>query len=156
MIGKKYLIQGEPLNGNFIKYDFSSQNWNWITNFSQDFLDWVEFPFPNPNGSELVLARHLDNAWQLFMMDSDGNNVKHITKLGGSEVGWSNNGHYVYFNWDVHKAPGARYIPHYYELEIGKIDVLWPHLPDSVPQFPPLDSQNPIDFRGIVEENTAE
>ena len=155
VIEKKYLTQGEPLNGNFIRYDFSSQNWDWVTSFSQDSLDFVEFPFPNPNGSELVLAQHLDNAWQLFTMDSDGNNVKKITKLGGSEVGWSKDGTKVHFNRDVHKAPGARYIPHYYELETGKIDVLWPHLPDSVPQFPELNTQSPIDFRAIIQDSTS-
>lgn len=155
VIAKKYLKEGEPLSGNYIKFDFSSQKRHWITKFSQDSLHWVEFPRPNPEGTELIFARYQDNAWQLFMMDSEGNNARQLTELGGSELIWSKDGRYAYFNRDMHKAPGARYIPHSYELATGEIEVLWPDLPDSVPQFPPLDTQQPIDFYSIVQNSAS-
>lgn len=155
IIANKHLEQGKKLSGNFIRYDFSSQNWEWITNFSDDSFNWVEIPRPNPLGIELILAKHLKNAWQLFKMDSAGKNIIQLTELGGSEVSWSKDGRYVYFNRDIHKAPGAQYIPHYYELATGEIAPLWPNLPDSVPQFPPLNTQNPIDFRSIVQDSAS-
>jgi len=33
-------------------------------------------------------------------------------------------------------------------------ELLWLHLPDSMPQFPPLDTQNPVDFFSIVRDST--
>lgn len=152
---QKYLTQEEPLSKNFIRYYLSTNSWEWITKFLKDSLRWIEVPRPNPKGSKLVFSRHLDNAWQLFMMDSAGNNEIQLTELGGSDVSWSKDGRYVYFNRDTHKAPGARYIPHYYELATGKTGALWPELPDSVPPFPPLETQHPIDFRAIVQDSAS-
>jgi hypothetical protein len=34
-----------------------------------------------------------------------------------------------------------------------KITPLWPDLPDSVPTFPPLSTQHPIDLYSIVQQN---
>lgn len=153
-ISNKYLTQSEPFSGNYIRYDFDTKTWEWITQFPSDSLNrWVKQPVPNPKGIELIFSRHLNNAWQLFQMNEKGKEVRQITELGGSQPRWSPDGRYVYFNRDMHKAPGARYIPHSYELATGEIEVLWPDLPDSVPQFPPLDTQQPIDFYSIVQSN---
>jgi Tol biopolymer transport system component len=155
-ISNKYTTQDNPLSGNYIRYDFLSNKFDWITNTSSDSLNrWVKQPRPNPKGAELVYTRHTKNAWQLFMMDEKGTNEEQLTELGGSEVSWSKDGRQVYFNRDTHKSPGARYIPHYYELATGNIAPIWPNLPDSVPEFPALDTQNPIDFRGIVQDSAA-
>lgn len=151
-ISNKYLTQDEPLSGNYILYNFNTEKWNWITKFSSDSLNrWIKPPRPNPQGEELVFTRYLENAWQLFTMDSDGNNMEQLTELGSSEPSWSKDGKYIYFNRDTHKAPGARYIPHFYELAAKQIQPLWPNLPDSVPEFPTLETQSPIDFYAIVK-----
>ncbi len=155
-ISNKYLTQGEPFNGNYIRYDFDARNWKWITGFPDDSLNrWVKQPVPNPKRNELVFSRYTKNAWQLFQMNEEGKEIRQITELGGSQPRWSSDGSKIFFNRDTHKAAGARYIPHYYELATGEIQPLWPHLPDSVPQFPLLESQDPIDFRAIVQENAS-
>lgn len=149
----KYLEQGKPNTGNYIRYDFNSKEWNWITSFPEDSLGrWVKTPRPNPKGSEIVYARFVENAWQLFMMDENGDNERQFTILGGHEISWSKDGTKLYFNRDTHKAPGARYIPFYYELETGVISPVWPDLPDSVPEFPLVNTQNPINLRNILKQ----
>jgi len=149
----KYVDQENPQNGNYIRYDFDSKVWTWITTFTNDSLGrWVKLPRPNPKGPEIVYARFVENAWQLFIMDENGDNERQFTILGGNEISWSKDGTKVYFNRDTHKAPGARYIPFYYELETGVISPLWPDLPDSVPEFPPVNTQNPIDLRNILKQ----
>jgi len=154
-ISSYFPSQSDPLNGNYINYNFEKEEWAWITAFSKDSLNrWIKQPDPNPQGTELIFQRHTENAWQLFRMESDGSNLRQITERGGNQLRWSPDGRYVYFNRDVHKAPGARYIPHVYELSTGNIEPLWPHLPDSIPQFPPLETQNPVDFFSIVRDST--
>lgn len=154
-ISSKYVSQDDSLNGNYIRYDFFRDKWDWITNFSDDSLDvWVTRPLPNPKTEDLVYTRHLNNAWQLFLLNKYGKENQQLTKLGASTPRWRNDGKAIYFNRDIHKAPGARYVPHYYELATEEIQPLWPDLPDSVPQFPALDTQDPIDFRAIIQSNS--
>lgn len=151
-ISDKYVDQENPQNGNYIRYDFESKGWTWITDFPRDSLGrWVKLPRPNPKGSELIYSRYIDNAWQLFMMDKHGDHERQFTILGGHEISWAKDGTKVYFNRDTHKAPGARYIPYSYELDTGLFNPIWPNLPDSVPEFPPLNTQNPIDLRAILQ-----
>ena len=153
-ISSYFPSQSNPLDGNYIKYSFEGEDWDWITAFSKDSLNrWIKQPDPNPQGTELIFQRHTENAWQLFRMESDGSNLRQITELGGNQLRWAPDGSRVYFNRDVHKAPGARYVPHVYELSTGTVEPLWPHLPDSVPQFPALDTQNPVDFFTIVRDS---
>lgn len=155
-LSDKYVSQDEPLSGNFIRYDFTTGDWHWITDYPSDSLNrWVKLPRPNPKGREIVFSKYTDNAWQLFMMDPEGANIHQLTHLGGSEVNWSKNGDYVCFNRDTHKAPGAHYISYRYELATGDIEPVWSSLPDSVPQFPPLETQDPIDFLQIVRDSTS-
>lgn len=156
-ISRKYLKQGEPLNGNYIRYDFTQKKWFWLTDFPDDSLNrWVKQPVPNPQGPKLIYSRHLENAWQLFWMDKKGNEIEQITELGGSQPRWSSDGTKIFFNRDTHKAPGARFIPHEYQWASGNIDPLWPNLPDSVPEFPSLETQDPVDFYQIVQDSSSE
>lgn len=155
-IATKYLDQSDPLSGNYISYNLESQSWNWISDFPDDSLyKLVNQPKPNPQEDELIYTRYIDNAWQLFLLNSSGKEIKQLTKFGGENPTWNKNGNGIYFNRDTHKAPGARYIPFYYELATKQLQPLWSNLPDSVPQFPALSTQNPIDFRAIIQNNAT-
>jgi len=155
-ISNKYTNEQDPLNGNFIRYDFKTGNWQWITDFPSDSLNrWAKQPVPNPVGTELIFSRFTENAWQLFQMNDMGKHIRQITKMGGDLPRWSPDGDYVFFNRDVHKAPGAQYIPYSYEIATGNIQPLWPNLPDSVPQFPALASQKPADLYSMVRDSLS-
>ena len=143
----KYEVQSHPLSGNYITYRFDNKQWEWITDFSDDSLSrWVRAPFPNPTNDTLIFSKYAENAWQLFAMDAAGTNHKRITSLGGSNPQWGPDGDRVLFKRDVHKGEGARFVPHYYVPSTGEVEALWPHLPDSVPAFPPVDEQDFMDI----------
>ena len=105
-------------------------------------------PYLNPLGSRMV-----DNAPQIFVTDSSGTRVRQLTKLGGELPFWSPDGSYFTFSRDIHKGAGAHYIMMKCTVPDFKITPLWPDLPDSVPKFPALSTQHPIDLYSIVQQN---
>ncbi len=74
-------------------------------------------------------------------MNSNGENVRRVTELGGDNPRWSYSGEYVVFRRDVHRGPGARYIPFRLDLATLEAAPLFATQPDSLPQFPPLETQ---------------
>ena len=142
IIGQKYVREGDPLSGNFARYDLADSTWQWITAFSEDSLvRYVDVPVPSPTEDLLVQSRETLNADQLFLMNSQGENVRQITELGGDIPRWSPDGGYFIFRRDVHKGEGARYVPFRFDLDAMQAAPLWPALPDSVPDFPDLLTQ---------------
>ncbi len=140
-IGRKYVRNEDPLSGNYARYDFTDSTWHWITDFPKDSLDFLDKPVPSPTSDVVVQARRVQNAEQLFLMNSQGENVRQITKLGGDIPSWSPDGSYVLFRRDVHRGEGARYVPFRFDLDAMQAEPLWPTLPDSVPDFPDLSTQ---------------
>jgi hypothetical protein len=139
--GRKYVRSEDPLSGNYARYDFTDSTWHWITDFSKDSLDLVGTPVPSPTQDLLVQSREVENADQLFLMNSQGENVRQITKLGGDNPQWSPDGSNVVFRRDVNQGKGARYVPFRFDLDAMQAEPLWPALPDSVPDFPDLSAQ---------------
>lgn len=146
VVGKKYVYEDDARDGNFARYDTEADTWSWLTDFSEDELRFVDAAVPNTRGTEVVLSNLVDNAQQLFMMQSDGSNSKQITELGGENVHWHYDGSGFVFVRDVHKGEGAPYVPFVYDLAAGQAVPLWPNLPDSVPAFPALSTQVPISW----------
>ena len=141
--GRKYLQNDNPLSGNFIRYNFADSTWHWISDLQKDsFIRHVDPPVPSPTGTTLVQSRKVKSAPQLFFMNHRGEKVRQITELGGDNPRWSHNGSYFVFRRDVHRGEGARYVPYRFNLETMEAQPLWPTLPDSVPDFPPLSSQS--------------
>lgn len=60
---------------------------------------------------------------------------------------------YFTFSRDIHKGTGAHYIMMKCTVPDFTITPLWPDLPDSVPKFPSLSTQRPIDLYSIVLQN---
>lgn len=139
--GKKYTYESNPRSGNYAKYVFASDEWTWITDFSEDTLDFVDAPAPSPTGDVLAQSRIVENAEQLFLMTSEGEGVRQITRLGGDNPRWSYSGDFFVFRRDVHQGQGARYVPFTYELSTEEVVPLFPAQPDSLPPFPPLSKQ---------------
>ncbi|NBB72416.1 MAG: hypothetical protein GVY35_01915 [Bacteroidetes bacterium] len=140
-IGQKYVDSENSRSGNFTKFTFADNTWNWITDFSKDSLDLVGTPVPSPTSNLLVQSRETGNAEQLFLMNSEGENARRVTELGGDNPQWSPDGSYVVFRRDVHRGKGAHYLPFRFDLETMEAAPLWPALPDSVPDFPDLSTQ---------------
>ena len=137
--GKKYTGKKDPRSGNFVRYDFATDEWHWITDFSEDRITRIAHaPVPSPISRQLVQSRKTGNAWQLFLMNSEGKNVQQVTELGGDNPHWSSDGSYFTFTRDVHKGRGARYVPFKFDLEAMEAEPLFPSQPDSLPDFPPL------------------
>ena len=144
-IGVKYTPDGDPLDGNAARYDFATGEWTWITHFAQDSLNvFIEPLTANPATTSVVFSRFVENAWQLFLMESDGAGVRQITRLGGDNPRWSYDGRKIFFRRDVHRGPGARYVPFVYDTVTETEAPLWPNLPDSLPAFPPLPENVPL------------
>jgi hypothetical protein len=140
-VGKKYIRNGAPKSGNFARYDFDEDSWYWITNVSQDSLRHMGTPVPSPTDDHIVQSREIENAKQLFLMNSRGKNTRQITDLGGDIPGWGPDASYITFRRDVHRGEGARYVPFRFDLETMTAEPLWPARPDSVPDFPDLSTQ---------------
>jgi Tol biopolymer transport system component len=130
-----------PKSGDYARYDFADSSWQWITDFSKDSLRHMKTPVPSPTSDLVVQTRKAGNAEQLFLMNNRGENVRRITDLGGDIPGWGPEGSHITFRRDVHRGEGARYVPYRFDLETNEAKPLWPALPDSVPDFPPLSSQ---------------
>ena len=141
-IGKKYLRDNSPPSGNFARYNFADSTWQWITDFPEDSLDLVDTPVACPGTNYIFQAREVQNAKQLFIMESRGENARQITTLGGDIPRCGSNGSYFIFRRDVNQGQGARYVPFRFELETMEAEPLWPTLPDSVPDFPTLSTQS--------------
>jgi Tol biopolymer transport system component len=75
-------------------------------------------------------------------MNTDGEEIRRITQLGGDNPRWSADGSSFVFRRDVHRGEGARYVPFRFDLETMEAKPLWPALPDSVPDFPDLSTQS--------------
>jgi len=143
VVGQKYLREEDPRSGNFARYDFADSTWHWITDFPKDSLvRYVDPPVPSPTSTVLVQSRKVHNAPQLFLMNHRGENIRQITELGGDNPRWSPDGSYFVFRRDVHRGEGARYVPYRFDPDRMEGQPLWPTLPDSVPDFPPLSSQS--------------
>lgn len=146
VVGTKFLPEHTPQSGNIARYDFDTNRWNWITQES------VEQGLRTPPvvgisaHDQLVQVRRIDNAEQLFLMRNDGTQRQQITELGGDDARWTYDGRRLIFRRDVHKGEDARYVPFVYDVESGAEFPLWPALPDSVPQFPAIETQNPVEI----------
>ncbi len=101
-------------------------------------------PIPSPTRDQLVQSRRVNYAKQLFLMDHRGENVRQITERGGENLQWTPDGNSFLFKRDVHRGEGARYVPYRFDLTTREAEPLWPALPDSVPEFPPLSTQEPL------------
>ncbi len=139
--GQKFVYREDPLfeeyDGNWARYDLATGAWRYITNVPSDSI-YTIFAVPSPVSETVVLQREVENADQLFLMNSDGGDVRRITEFGGNVPRWAADGSSFFFIRDVDRGPGARWIPFAYDLGSGQERVLWPALPDSVPVFPPL------------------
>jgi len=152
--GVKWTSQTDTMNGNYIRYDFATKQWHWITHEpNAPEIQAYFFLSPSPTSTTIVYSNRVDNAQQLFVTDSSGNGVRQLTKLGGEDPFWSPDGSYFTFSRDIHKGDGAHYIMMKCTVPDFKITPLWPDLPDSVPTFPPLSTQHPIDLYSIVQQN---
>jgi Tol biopolymer transport system component len=141
-VGKKYVRSDDSRSGNFARYDFNDESWHWITDFPKDSLRSIQKPVPSPTSDLIVQARENGNAKQLFLMNHWGGSVRQITELGGDIPVWNSDGSYVMFRRDVNRGSGARYVPFKFDMQTMEASPLWPALPDSVPDFPPLSSQS--------------
>jgi Tol biopolymer transport system component len=146
VVGTKFLPEHTPQSGNIARYDFATGGWNWITQESVE--QGLRAPpiVGTSTHDQLVQARPTGNADQLFLMKNDGTQRKQLTELGGDDPRWTYDGRSIIFRRDVHRGEGARYVPFVYDVESGAEFPLWPALPDSVPQFPSLETQNPVEI----------
>jgi hypothetical protein len=143
--GRKYTGQDDPKSGNAVRYDVADGTWHWITDLPHDSLvRHVDPPVPSPTRDQLVQSRRVNYAKQLFLMDHRGENVRQITERGGENPRWTPDGDAFLFKRDVHRGEGARYVPYRFDLTTQEAEPLWPALPDSVPEFPPLSTQEPL------------
>ncbi len=144
-IGLQYST--DQLSANRALYDLETEEFNWLTTYhtnSDSLRRHTGFPVLNPMGSEIILPKYVDNVWQLFLIDQFGDTIQQLTELGGERPRWSRGVEYFTFIRDTHKGVGARYIPFKYNLITGQEEPLWPSLPDSVPDFPDVSTQDPI------------
>ena len=152
--GVKWTTQTDTMNANYIRYDFTTQQWHWITHITDETIKrYPIYLSPSPTSATIVYSRMIDNARQIFVTDSSGTKVRQLTKLGGEYPNWSPDGSYFTFSRDIHKGAGAHYIMMKCTVPGFRITPLWPDLPDSVPKFPPLSTQHPIDLYSIVQQN---
>lgn len=135
------------LSSNRALFDLIEDEFYWLTNYdtnSDSLRRYTGYPTINPSGPEIILPMFVNHAWQLFQINKHGDTIKQLTKMGGQEAQWSINQEYFTFNRDTHKGEGAHYIPFKYDFSTRKEELLWPNLPDSVPDFPDFSTQNPI------------
>ena len=142
VFGRKFYPADSLRSGNYARYNLKTNEWKWITDVSRDSIYKVGGIIPNPSRSIVVQSRPLGNAPQLFLMNTDGKEIRRITQLGGDNPRWSPNGSSFVFRRDVHRGEGARYVPFRFDLETMEAEPLWPARPDSVPDFPDLSTQS--------------
>jgi len=147
VVGRKFLRDRGPLDGNYARYNFADDTWHWITDFPPDSLirGRTELPHPSPTADLVVQPRRVQNADQLFLFrpdaDSSDSDARQITELGGDIPRWAPDGSFFIFRRDVHRGQGARYVPYRFDMATREAEPLWPALPDSVPDFPDLSTQ---------------
>ena len=139
--GIKWTYDRDWRDGNAALFDFAAGTWKWITTFTHAELDHIQAPIPSPVGTTLAQSRRVENAWQLFLMESDGTDVRQITEMGGDNPRWSYDGRWIFFRRDIHRGPGARFVPFVYDVGRGEERPVWPSRPDSLPVFPDLATQ---------------
>jgi hypothetical protein len=145
VIGTKYTFEHDPRDGNAARYDFDTRAVTWLTSFPTDSLvRYIDSAIANPVNELVVQSRYVENAWQLFLMNAQGTELRQITRLGGDAPWWHYGGQSLIFRRDVYKGIGARYVPFIYEVDTDQETLLWPNLPDSLPVFPPLSTQQPM------------
>jgi len=145
IVGIQYTTNN--LSANKALYNLETEEFNWLTTYHTDsdsLRRYSNYPIPNPSGPEIILPKFVDNAWQLFQINQHGETVRQLTELGGHQVRWVREHDYFIFNRDTHKGEGARYIPFKYNFSTGEQEPFWPNLPDSVPNFPDVSTQDPI------------
>lgn len=145
-VGIMYQTNHTPQSGNLVRFDFETGGWQWITNEPMEQGLSVQAGWGNPANDLIVQPQRIANAEQLFLMKNDGTQRRQITELGGDVPRWTHDGGRIIFRRDVHEGEGARYVPFVYDVESGADFPLWPALPDSVPQFPSIDTQNPVEI----------
>ena len=142
IIGGKLFAEDEgEAAGNAARFDFADSTWHWITDFPPDSLQrFVDSPVPSPTRDKVVQPRRAGNAEQLFLMDHRGEGDRPITEYGWENPNWTPSGDAFIFKRDVHRGEGAHYVPYRFDLKAMEAEPLWPALPDSVPDFPPLST----------------
>jgi len=152
--GEKYTTQSDSMSGNYINYNLTTKNWHWITHITdEETKRYSIYLSPSPTSDIIVFSKHINNAPQIFVTNSNGTHTRQFTHLGGEFPVWSPDGKYFTFIRDIHKGPGAHYIVMKCTVSNWKVSPLWPSLPDSVPHFPPVSTQHPIDLYSIVQQN---
>jgi len=144
-VGLQYTT--DNLSSNRALYNLETDVFQWLTTYHSDsdsLRRYTGNPTINPSGTEIIISKFVDNAWQLFQINQFGNVVEKLTEFGGERPRWSRGVDYFTFIRDINKAPGARYIPFKYDFSTGEEEPIWPNLPDSVPDFPDFSTQDPI------------
>ncbi|MEX2484468.1 MAG: hypothetical protein WED10_07910 [Brumimicrobium sp.] len=144
-VGLQYTT--DNLSSNRAFYNLESNEFQWLTSYHTDsdsLRRYTGYPVINPSGPEIILSKFVDNAWQLFQVNQFGDTVRQLTDLGGERPRWSRGVEYFTFIRDTHKGEGAHYIPFKYNFTTGEEEPLWLNLPDSVPVFPDVSTQDPI------------
>jgi len=145
IVGTQYTE--DKLSSNRAIYSLNNNNFSWLTTYntnSDSLRRFTGTPAPNPTGPEIILPKFIDHAWQLVQINQHGETIQQLTEMGGHQVRWVREHDYFIFNRDTHKGEGARYIPFKYNFTTGEEAPLWPTLPDSVPVFPHVSTQDPI------------
>lgn len=145
IVGTQYST--DNLSANKALFNLETKEFNWLTTYhtnSDSLRRYTDYPVPNPTGPEIILPKFIDHAWQLIQINQHGETVRQLTEMGGHQVRWVREHDYFIFNRDTHKGEGARYIPFKYNFTNGEEEPLWPSLPDSVPVFPDVSTQDPI------------
>ncbi len=140
--GKTIAFTSQAANGNFEIYimnvDGSNEPINLTNNDTQDLV-----PVWSPDGSQIAWLSG-DDGWDLFVMNSDGSNVRQLTDQGHVfNVKWSIDGN-LYLDWDndvygsfnclmdtngtiistgFGKGDGLQYFP-YWTLEGDKVELV--------------------------------
>jgi len=144
-VGLQYTT--DNLSSNRALYNLETDEFQWLTSYHTDsdsLRRYTGYPVINPSGPEIIISKFVDNAWQLFQINQFGKVVEQLTELGGERPRWSRGVDYFTFIRDINKAQGARYIPFKYDFSTGEEEPLWPNMPDSVPDFPDVSTQDPI------------
>ena len=145
IIGTQYTT--DQLSANKTLLNLETGEFNWLTTYHTDsdsLRRHTGRAAPNPAGPEIILPKFIDHAWQLIQINQHGETIHQLTEMGGHQVRWVREHDYFIFNRDTHKGEGARYIPFKYNFTTGEEEPLWPNLPDSVPDFPDVSTQDPI------------
>jgi hypothetical protein len=141
-LGIKYGETPGPLDGNLAYYNFATREWDWVTRLSRTEIGSGLHGDLNPHDSRVVFSVREGHADQIFLTSLEGEEPVQLTRLGGTAPIWLPDGSGFTFIRDVHIGPGARFVPFVYDMASGEERPLFPTLPDSLPQLPPVDTQD--------------